>query len=280
MGDDGLLRDQVDALYGTPRDAFVAERDRRVKALRADGHREVAATLRGCRKPTVPAWAVDQLPRRHPEAVEALIDAATAVRDRQRRAASGRSAELREASTAYHERLRALRDLAAEVIAGAGSSPASHLDEVERTLAAAAADPQHHDTLRRGVFERPLAAAGFGPVAGLTLVPGTGPAAGEDQADVEDRADDGEAEAQAAREREEARLRRRRREALQRQRRDLGRARERQERRVTRTEREAGELQQRADNAAAQAREERTTLEEMDAELADLTAELDDLADA
>ena len=67
--DDALLASHVDAIHAVPRDEFVATRQARVRQLRADGHRTEATALSSCRKPTVAAWATNQLPRRHPDTV-------------------------------------------------------------------------------------------------------------------------------------------------------------------------------------------------------------------
>lgn len=270
--DEALLREHVDAVYGQPLEDFIDERDRHVKDLKSEGRREEAAALKGCRKPTVPAWAVDQLPRRDPTAVEALIDAATSLRDLQRRAASGGAASLRDASVAFRRHVRELRELAEEIIADSGAPVGSHLDDVERTLTAAAADPDQHDTLRRGVFQRPLAPIGFGAAEGLTLVPAVAPD-GDDDGAAADRA---ERERRGQRERRERQERRRR---LERQHRDLRRSRARQERRADRSAAEADELRERADQAAEQARDDAETLQRIEDELAQVGAELETVSD-
>ncbi len=283
--DESLLRAEVDRLYALPRDEFVAERDRRVKALRADGHRDEAAALGQRRKPTIPAWAVDQLPRRHPEQVDALLGAADGLRRAQGGnggdvgagnggdvgAGNGGDADvgnggdadagLRDAAEEFRGRVAALRSRAEGVIAEAGSTPSTHLDDVERTLTAAA-DPEHHDTLRRGVFERPLPAPGFGAAAGPPV--GT-PSQGGKRAGA------------AADDREQRRRTRERRRRLERDRRNLESSRERQQRSVERAQDEAERLRERAERAARQVSNEAQALEGIDAELSAVEEELDQL---
>jgi hypothetical protein len=261
--DESLLHDEVDRLYAAPRDAFIDERDRRAKALREDGKRDEAAALEKRRKPTVPAWAVDQLPRRHPEQVDALIGAAADLREAQRGAGGDGQPGLRDAADDFRDRVAALRHRAEVVIAEAGSAPPTHIDDVERTLTAAAADPEHHDTLRRGIFERPLPASGFGAAGGLGVATSSA-----SQSDPE----------AAAAEREERRRRRERRQRLERDRRNLESSRERQQRSAERAEEKADRLRERADQAAREASDEARTLERIDAELADVVDELDRLS--
>ena len=60
----------ADDLFALPLDAFVSARDARAKALAKDGHDLEAKRVAALKKPTVPAWALDQLARKHPRAVE------------------------------------------------------------------------------------------------------------------------------------------------------------------------------------------------------------------
>jgi hypothetical protein len=54
---------ELDDLYGVPLDRFVPERAALVRALRSAGEREQAAAVAALRKPSVAAWAVNQLVR-------------------------------------------------------------------------------------------------------------------------------------------------------------------------------------------------------------------------
>lgn len=51
-------------LYGLPIELFVSERQAVAKELRRQGLRDEAARITGLRKPSVAAWAVNQLVRR------------------------------------------------------------------------------------------------------------------------------------------------------------------------------------------------------------------------
>lgn len=272
--DDGLLAEHVDAIHGVDRGRFVAERTARVKALRSDGHRDEAAALGRLRKPTLPAWGVNMLARRHAGEVAELLEAGTSLQAAHRRAASGRGADRLRPAT------RRVRDLAADLAvltgtilseAGAGD----HRAEVEQTLFAAAVDPDLHDTLRRGVFTRPVEAAGFGDVAALTLAR-TQPTAPLEDAEPPppDEAPD------PATQRERDRLATRHRELTDR-RADLQRALVRRRRRVDQTRAQAEDLQARLealrarwDEAAQSATSAQTELDSTVAELAAVDDEL------
>lgn len=247
--DEGLLAEHVDALYAIERDAFVAERDRRVTQLRADGHREEAAALKQRRKPTLAAWAVDQAARREDALVDDLLDTAVTLRAAQQQATSGAGAdELRRATREVHRLVDRLADVGDEVLAEAGAG-GGHRDDVRQTVLAAALDPTMHDDLRRGVLERAAEHVGFGDALA---------------ADAPE--DAGAADA--------ARARARRRELEQQLdalRRSLGEERTRADRAGAR----ADELRQRADRAEAEAREARDSVDRIADEVASVETELD-----
>lgn len=272
--DGELLASHVDALYGVAREEFTAERERRTKELRAGGHREEAAALKGHRKPTVPAWAVDQLARREASRVAELLAAAEQLRDVQRVATSGRgSAGLREATRRLRTLVSQLRDVAGEIIEASGARPDSHLNEVGQTLFAAAVDPGHHEILRRGVLTAPLEATGFGGLDGMTVIAGSdaqqieSDEAGGDETDVDE-----DSAAEARRHRRAAQRR-----DLEQREAELRRSRHRVQRRAERAEANAEELRARADEAAADAGKQHAELARIDQELSSLCAELETL---
>lgn len=278
--DESVLNGALDALYGGARDDFVAERDRRVKELKAAGQRGEAQALKVARKPTVPAWAVDQLARRRPDAIARLLDVGQRLRNAQRRATSGRGAdELRTGTQELRALVRDLTGDAADILTRVGTSPATHTDDIERTLFTAAVTPEHHDTLRRGIFDRPLAAAGFGGVEGLLVAP---PPAGDDgQQPTGQRRDAGHTtdargeQADEQRRREEERRRAQERRRLERQQRDLESSRADQQRRVDRAEDKTAQLRGRLERAETVADEERDELGRIEAEMSAVAEQLD-----
>src|SRR4029077_13357011 len=74
-----LLDKQIDRLYSLPLEAFMPARIELAKGLRASGDREGAARVRMREKPTVAAWAVNQLARRRPKELRALFAAVDRV---------------------------------------------------------------------------------------------------------------------------------------------------------------------------------------------------------
>src|SRR5688572_24196292 len=87
----------IDALYEAPPDAFTKKRDTLVRELKSEGDDEHAAEVKQLRKPTRIAYVLNQLARRHPDAVADLVDVGRDLARAQREALRGRASEgLRE----------------------------------------------------------------------------------------------------------------------------------------------------------------------------------------
>ncbi|MCA1823032.1 MAG: hypothetical protein LC640_01945 [Frankia sp.] len=176
----------VDALYAAPAEEFVARRDALANELRRSGDGERATAVRALRRPTVAAWAVNQLARSHGDEVGALLAAGDELRAVQRRALSGLGgSELRAAAAARHEVVDALTALAQRELRVSGKplSP-TVLDAVRATLYAASADAALGEQLQAGRLERELQSSGFGGLEGLSLVATTTPARGRPAANA------------------------------------------------------------------------------------------------
>ncbi|MDP8956479.1 MAG: hypothetical protein M3N24_05915 [Actinomycetota bacterium] len=220
---------QIDALYGAAPEDFIAMRDRLAKQLRDDGDFEDAKRVKSLRRPTVPAWVVNQVVRNHPREIEELLAAGEELRRAQQRALSGKGAGgLRETG---ERRRRALQDVmhAAEaLLAESGRSSAGHNDAIRATFEAASLDRDAGTHVKEGRLRKELdAPAGFGDVAGLTLVAA---AEGADEKGATKRAE--QAARRRAREKREA-------EQARAQVAELRREADRAEREAAKAEREA-----------------------------------------
>jgi hypothetical protein len=155
----------ADDLYGLPLDRFIPERGTLVKALRADKRRDEAAAVAALRKPSVAAWAVNQVVRSQPPGMQELFAAGDELRDAQARllAGSGDGRSLRAANErerdAVDELVRAARGLLSSE--GHELSPAV-VDRVADTLHAAALDAGAREQVRAGRLERELRHVGLG----------------------------------------------------------------------------------------------------------------------
>lgn len=133
---------EPDDLYGLPLEEFTGARNALAKER---------PEAKGLRKPTLAAWAVNQLARRHRRELDAFLEAAGALREAQLG-----GGDVRAATDVQREALRRLVQLAGEY-AGAGQ-----IDRVRQTLQAAAVDEEAAARVRAATLERELEPAGFG----------------------------------------------------------------------------------------------------------------------
>jgi hypothetical protein len=152
-------------LYGLPLERFVPERSALARALRADGRRDEAAAVAGLRKPSVAAWAVNQLIRSQGAAVKELYAAGDALREAQADLLAGRGdgRALRAAGDRERAAVDGLVDGARGLLTSEGHelSPVV-LDRVRDTLHAAALDEDAREQVRTGRLERDLRHVGLG----------------------------------------------------------------------------------------------------------------------
>ena len=105
---------RVDELYQAPLDEFVGTRNRLAATLKKEGAADLAKAVKALRKPSPPAWAVNQLYWKRRELFSALV----AAGDRSRRALTNQLMDAVEAETARAEAVKeavtAARDLVVE----------------------------------------------------------------------------------------------------------------------------------------------------------------------
>jgi hypothetical protein len=152
-------------LYGLPLDRFVPERGALAKELRQEGRREQAAEVAGLRKPSVAAWAVNQLIRTQSQAVAELFDAGDALQHAHSRllAGGGDGASLREALARERTAVDELVEKARGLLSSEGHGLAqATIDRVSETLHAAALDPDARAQVEDGCIHRELRHIGLG----------------------------------------------------------------------------------------------------------------------
>jgi hypothetical protein len=229
----------VEALYGLPLGEFVAARNALAKE-RNDPE------IKKLKKPSATAWALNQLARRAPDEMEALLDAAVKVADTQAGAVRGRgSAPFREAVQAERDAMNPLLQRARRLLK---AEPA--VARVADALRAAAADRRVHDDLRAGCITEEPTSGGFGGLEGLDV----GPTGGEGE-ETEDAAAQAQAEAGAR---------------VERERRELEHVLEMAEREAARSETRAADAEERAAHLRGEANEARARADEAARRLAAL----------
>jgi hypothetical protein len=156
-------------LYGLPLEEFTKARDALAKEVRQAGDKEAADEIKALRKPPVSAWAVNQLARRHPQELKALVKAGEGLRKAQRAAVGGGGPDaLRDATRAHRDRLDELTSIARHEL-GAESAT---LQRVVQNLRTASVDKEASKALLEGTLTGDVEQAGFGQV--LSAVPAGG----------------------------------------------------------------------------------------------------------
>jgi len=158
-------------LYGLPLDRFVAERGALAKELRKGGQRERAAEVAGLRKPSVAAWAVNQLVRTQSSAVAALFKAGDALQRAQSQLLAGRSDgdALREAVARERDAVDELAEKARGLLSSEGHElTPTTLERVSDTLHAAALDDGARAEVKDGCLHRELRHVGLGTSGGVS----------------------------------------------------------------------------------------------------------------
>lgn len=165
----------IDRLYGLPLDEFIGERGALAKRLRGDGDREGADRVKGLRKPTVGAWALNMVVRLRPGERDKLLKAGERLRKAHEALLSGGDpSALREAMTAERALAASLADAAEAVATEAGKGGAALKERVRGTLHAAAVDEEIRAELAAGRVVRERDAVGLGPFGATTPPSGSG----------------------------------------------------------------------------------------------------------
>jgi hypothetical protein len=155
---------EAGALFAESLENFTAARDALAKSLAKAGERERAASVKALRKPSVTAWALNQLSRSQPAAVERLLELGAGLRAAQRDALEGGDPDqLRDARRAHDAEVEGLADAAGDLLTAAGRSPGpAARARLVSTLQAAASDDDARELLRAGRLVHDFEASGFG----------------------------------------------------------------------------------------------------------------------
>ena len=161
--------EEVDGLYGLPLGEFVAARNELARRLRKEERKEEAERVAGLAKPSVAAWAVNQLARHERRDVDLLLDAGHRMRaaHKERDAEKARQA-IESARDAERDATQRLVEAAEALLEGEhGSATRATLDRVAATLRAAAVSEEGRELLARGQLSEELTTTGFDLLASL-----------------------------------------------------------------------------------------------------------------
>jgi len=176
-------------LYGIPLERFTPERNALAKQLRSEGRREEAARVAKLRKPSLAAWAVNQLVRTQKREIDALFAAGDALREAHEDllARRGDAGSLRRALETERQAVAELTGRARGLLSADGHELSdAKLEQVSDTLHAAALDDDARAAVRDGCLERELRHVGLGALGAVAPSSPAGPAkraprAGEDR---------------------------------------------------------------------------------------------------
>lgn len=150
----------ADDLYALALPDFTPARDARVKDLGAD--KQLAASVKALRKPSLAAWVVNLLVRRDTEQVDNVLGVGAALREAQR-TMSGE--QLRTLTRQRRQVTAAVTQQARGLAADAGVKVTQAVaDQVEATLTAAMIDERCAQAVRSGLLVAALAATGVDEV--------------------------------------------------------------------------------------------------------------------
>jgi hypothetical protein len=143
----GIFEDDVDALFKLPLAEFTGARNNLAARLKRDGHADDSNLVKALAKPSISAWAVNQLHWNHREAFDRLLATSQRFRQSQTSHTATRMADLRGSLDARREALSRLSDLATLLLREAGHNPTPDtIHRITTTLEALSA----HATLSGG----------------------------------------------------------------------------------------------------------------------------------
>jgi hypothetical protein len=157
----------IDRLYSLPLEEFTRERDELAKRLRKEGDADAADAVKALKKPSVAAWAVNQVQRDRPDEVRELIDVTEELhRVYKKLSSAGARERLEEAAEMQRKLIRSLVRCASQLLeAGGHAASDATLGKVADTLRAAALDDDVREQLAHGRVVKEQRAAGLGPFA-------------------------------------------------------------------------------------------------------------------
>src|SRR5216684_6529057 len=183
--------DSADPLFAVPPEKFVAARNELVSKLQASGNRKAASEIKALGRPSVAVWTINQLSRRQPEKVAALLEAGKRLRTSQGSLGGGPDSadELRASAHAERQALRDLIRAAGDILSEADRKNSSALlGRIESTLhAIATGSGDFGELLRAGRLTKEVEPEGFPSPGGTFSIspaprpPGPGKAAGKAQ---------------------------------------------------------------------------------------------------
>jgi len=171
-----MTTDLLDRLFSVPLKGFIEERRRVVTQLKAAGQAQQAKEVDKFAKPTVSAWATNQLAHRDPKLIEELAGVASRLRKVQLHGGGNKEGDsgYGDAVARQREILKKLRADAEEVLTSSGHAASPQVVErIVRNLREGVADEATRDTVARGRLSEDLEAVDFAALVGQATTTGS-----------------------------------------------------------------------------------------------------------
>ena len=166
--------EELAALYSIPLEEFTAARNDLAARLEAAGNKEAAIRVKRLKKPSISAWATNQLARNRQVDMARLLKAGEVLEKAQQAVLSGKPTDFEKARQEEGAAVRVLRGAAKDMLP---SASAAILDRVTQTLRAAST-AEGRARLKEGRLTEDLEPAGFEAFAGANPeAPSNGPKA-------------------------------------------------------------------------------------------------------
>ena len=167
------MADNADDLFGLPLAEFTSSRNDLAARVGAGGDKAEARAIKSLRKPSVVAWTLNQLSRRHKETVRLLVDTYGGA------GTAGSAENVRSVAETRRrlvtELVDAARDILSDSLAGSGATPSqTTLQKVSQTLYAGG-DEQDRELLLQGRLVSELGSPSLDSAFGLLPATGEGP---------------------------------------------------------------------------------------------------------
>jgi hypothetical protein len=162
------MKSDLDALFAVPLSEFTAARNALARRLAADRLSDEAARVKGMSKPSVSAWAVNQLYWKHREEFDRLLSAGKRLAQAQTLLLAGKVADVRGAQAARNEATSILLQFASELLREAGHNPSLEtMRRITTTLEALSVYPSVSNAPIPGRLTDDVAPLGFELLAAL-----------------------------------------------------------------------------------------------------------------
>ena len=156
------VEDDVDALFRLPLAEFTGARNALASQLKKSGRGDDAARVKALTKPSISAWAVNQLYWNHREAFDELIASGQRFHKAQTSRSAAKVADIRQALDERRESLTQLSNLATTLLRDAGHNPAPDtIHRITTTLEGISAYASRSDAPRAGRLTEDVDPPGF-----------------------------------------------------------------------------------------------------------------------